>query len=141
MSPLKYSPHTAFPPIRSGDDDDFNDPVCAKVRTSTPLTYIRRFDPSYVPARCAQVFNANFVVPAAPVVELVGAYTDGGRPLPSVAYMPYDMMFGASLSTTLRQSEVLAGRTHASSVIPVDRCNDALSGTVTQAEEPLKDKA
>ena len=33
------------------------------------------------------------------------------------------------------------GFTHASSVIPVDRCSDAASGTVTSAFDPLKQSA
>lgn len=46
MRPAKCSPHTEFPPRRSGADDTAAAPVCAAVATSVPPTYRRIAAPS-----------------------------------------------------------------------------------------------
>src|SRR6516162_4095207 len=68
-------------------------------------------------------------------------YPAGGLAGPSVAYKAYASPPVRSLITAAVQSVlVAAGSTQASSVIPVVRCNSALSATVTQLF-PLNDRA
>ena len=71
----------ALPPMRSGRLEFAMLPVAATVPVSAPLTYMRRFAPSYVTARCVQVLTGNAAVPLADFVDAAQprAYLAGMR--------------------------------------------------------------
>src|SRR5438128_2498914 len=122
MSPLKYSPQTELPPIRSTPDVSTMLPPTARVRVRFPLTYIRRFMPSYVAAMWVQVLRASAALPQEstslpPVLmKLEGA---DGEWFGSVAYSEYERAPGRSLRSTERQPLTEVGLSHASSVMPL----------------------
>src|SRR5947209_1137505 len=69
-------------------------------------------------------------------------YPAGGLAAPSAAYRAYASPPGRSLITAAAQSVLAAaGRTQASTVIPVVRWRSVLSATVTQALVPLNARA
>src|SRR5579884_4296935 len=140
MRPLKYSPHTLSPPIRSGLVEVGMAPETAWTLTCTPFTYNRRLALSYVMARWDQVFAGSGDAPYKLISVLVCSAA-AGRLLELLAYIAYESPPGRSLMTTACQFVTTDGFTHDSSVTAAVRSSAAASLTVTQAFVPLNDRA
>src|SRR5438445_7334888 len=140
ICPLKYSPQTELPPMRSAPAVAATLPLTVRLLTCTPFTNIRSVVPSKVHARCVQVLSGTADVPFKPTSVVVWTYAAGREAL-LAEYVAYARPPAVSFSTTERQPVPAVGFTHASTVMPVVRRSEGASATVTHAVVPLNESA
>ena len=141
IRPLKYSPYGLLPPIHNGLAVVAIGPVRGEVATCTPFTYRRRFDPSYVIARCDHTPTGNAlgekIVGTDPPIVTPAA----GRSAPASLLACNSTRRSPSARRPANSTATRLGYTHASNVTADVTSNDAESSTRTRALVPLKDNA